>query len=48
MYCHFELERFPASEFYKDEEGRDVHRVQPLHTVDGHILDVTHFHVPQR
>jgi len=38
VYCQFELDRFPAAEFYRDAAGRRVHRTQPRHTVEGHLL----------
>lgn len=39
VYCHFELERFPKSEFYRDEEGRRIHRTEPLHTSEGALIE---------
>lgn len=38
VYCQFELERFPASQFYQDEQGRHIHKVEPQHTVEGFVL----------
>jgi hypothetical protein len=38
IYCHWEQERFPDSDFYVDEQGRRVHRTTTRHTTEGAAL----------
>jgi hypothetical protein len=39
IYCHWERDRFPESEFYVDPDGRSVHRATPTHTKEGVALE---------
>ncbi len=39
IFCRYEVDNFPSSEFSNDPEWGKVHEVEPRHTVQGSIVD---------